>query len=499
MDFLFKLFYILSNRIKIGENVMQYPLEPDWTNLGNADTYLNKYDGEALKQMGITTSAADNYDSKYYKQMTAETLGASQWISNVSPGVRAQIYDHIARTVNAIEQGRKRSWRLNTASQDVSNASIQLMEICRQKLYDIQEKSPQLNEDQKAEARQAVFATLDKIRRANSGQKTWTWGKEFCKALGKDIKTLSFSRELLKITGVVLVGLVVAGLVGAGLLGPVAPLALPVFFLAAVSWVAFRIGRSIYNACKNANKVVNEKKAELGKEVIENAAILSERALKTAITDQEKKNQQAMVKPMADLKAAQSELALLNQELENHTRTLYQPMKQMDAQLAVFADALDSSPKTAEGKKLLEDTIKTLSSSVKKTDQAREAQTIIRDKYQKPLEDRFRQFIIQHPKAQVEAKYQDLSKKVKTVEGLVSIAQKAVENAQISGAQALEKVKTGSREARAAGLATIRENRSKDNMGTMKDELEAGRKERAAAAAAKTATSGGPAATTKKL
>lgn len=257
---------------------------------------------------------------------------AAAWNSN------AEIYDHLASTVTAIEQGQTTNWApknlisgMNAASLDVRAASIELLEICRkelEKLDDIKNDKRLNAKEQEAkiaEQKQYIFGLLEDIRNANAPEKTMQWSRNFFSSIGSKLSS-SFTRGNI---GLAIVGVavcvamnIIVKVVSLAALGAFAPYALP-FVIGAVAlfWFA-KIVKGVYNAYKEASKTANQAKSAAGDKVLEHAAKFKE-------TDPEiPKKKQDMDDKKSAMEKAQEAVDVKEKELKTALKTASEPFQQ---------------------------------------------------------------------------------------------------------------------------------------------------------------------------
>lgn len=452
-----------------------------------------KYPTETTHKSPFAEGSPEKYKSKLATEFPASIF---------SPDVSSKIYKNLALTVDAIEQGKKEGWFYNTASQDLSNASIALLENYRKEIAKIK-AATHLSTVQKDEEIEKIFAEMKILRRANSGQKTKTWANEFRKALFKDVTSLTVAKELLIIAAFVFVGFVFGALLSMGVLGPFAPFAMPLLIIAAVCTEAYRLGSAIWNACTTANKIVNVKKAELGKDIIQDAAIMAEHDLDVATRA---KHEELQTKLELELKVplelvgeAQKALDLAIREKQEYEKAFYKPMTEMQAQMAVYDDALLAKPKTEEGRKLLADTMNPKSSGKKIT------LTAAQVKIAEMKETLLSAFVLKKgsPK-DIDLQHSKLLTRVTTCKDTLQAKQEIVQNIKNDIQQEFIYFRNKSAPAQAATTAQARVDRSegKGAGSSMKDILAKGREAKAATSkrsVSSSNTSDGSTAPTKKL
>lgn len=423
------------------------------------------------------TSPLDAGSAIRYKSDLAKQFKANQTLSRVAASVDANsaIYDQLSRTVNAIEQGKQEGWMYNTVSQDLTTASIELLEKYRKDLAKI-EVATHLNAAQKAEEREKIFAELDILRRANSGQKTKVWANEFRKALFKDVTARTVAVDLLKIGAFVLAGFVIGALLSIGVLGPFAPFAMPLLITAAVCYAAYRIGSAIWNACTTANKVVNEKKAELGKGIIQDAAIMAERDLEVAVEAKQKEMEQ----PVAEYEAAKRLFADATKDLEAYESTVYNPMMEMEKKIQDYAGAL-ATPTTAAGLALINKMILESPDGRGKLNADKAKEKIRNELLPVLLEERNQAILANKSLVIVKRKFESLKNRAEFCKLDLQDKKLVVESLN----QELQDLKLDSKEAEKLKNAQKREAMSegKGSGASMKSILEEGRKAKKASAA----------------
>lgn len=281
-----------------------------------------------------------------YKQEMRIKLGVDENIlaTRVSSlwGTNEQIYDQLARTVTAIEDGKNVS---NAPSADVTGASRELLEACRKEFEEIK-NDRSLTEQEKTEKRKEIFTVLEEIRVANAREKTWKWSKDFFGELKESIGNVmtvdNVKMGLLKLGVCVAVSVILAVFL-APVAGPLAVFILPVFFAAAALYCAIKLISGVMNAWGKANKKSYAEKSEAGEQVLKSAAGI-------ANYDQIQMNQAIQEK-----EAAQEELrtAERNEADSPHTKTCndFRELNAYKKACQAILDATDDrslSPETAK-------------------------------------------------------------------------------------------------------------------------------------------------------
>lgn len=235
---------------------------------------------------------ASEYKTALAKTLKVDTNLISHRVAGAAWSSDAQIYDHLASTVTAIEQGQTTNWApknlisgMNAASLDVRAASIDLLGICRkelEKLDDIK-KDKRLNAKEQeakiAEQKQYIFGLLEDIRNANAPEKTMQWSRNFFSSIGSKLSS-SFTRGNI---GLAIVGVavcvamnIIVHAVSLAALGALAPYALP-FVIGAVAlfWLV-KMVIGVSNAYQEASKTADQAKSAAGDKVLEHAAKFKE-------------------------------------------------------------------------------------------------------------------------------------------------------------------------------------------------------------------------------
>lgn len=292
--------------------------------------------------------AASEYKILLAGNLKVDTNLISHRVAGVAWSSNAEIYDHLASTVTAIESGQKLEWSklssltgMNTASLDVRAASIELLEICRkelEKLDNIKNDGTLSAKEQKAqiaEQKEYIFGLLEDIRNANAPEHTLQWSRNFFSSLGSKLNS-SFTRGNLglAIAGVaVCVAMnIIVQVVSLAALGAFAPYALP-FVIGAVAlfWFA-KIVKGVYNAYKEASHTADQAKSVAGDKVLSAVAAIKEADLsipKTAMDDAKSAMDQAQV-------AVNKKEQELKEKLQTAIQTLQNTLDQLikDSQTA---------------------------------------------------------------------------------------------------------------------------------------------------------------------
>ena len=230
------------------------------------------------KSGDITNRTAEEYKLKLARdfgitQNPSEVGGIEQAAAYVASGLgytKSRAYRELASTVDYIEAGQAGStfgnWvrGMKAPAVDVSAASRELLEICRQEFAKI-DANPALDEDDKNAERQKVFDVLETIRIANAREKTWKWTNEFLTAFGKNMKASmpSMGQALFRVAICVAV-FVVASI----FLAP----AMPYLFAALAVFCFAKLVSNAWGAWKEADAAASKEKKAAAKEVLEMAA-----------------------------------------------------------------------------------------------------------------------------------------------------------------------------------------------------------------------------------
>ena len=226
-----------------------------------------------------------------YKGAIASQFGVKGYATNVSGIIssNAEMYDELASAVTAIERGQKGNWHprnwisgMNNPSLDVTNASIDLLEICREELMKIDEinKDPRWNAQEKkakiAEQKAYVFGLLADIRNANARERTFQWSRDFFSSLGKNFRPeLNKTNISLAVVGL---GICVAlPIVGAAAL--TAAYVLPVVFGLFCVFALCKLVQGVYNCWQDANKLATKSKNASGDKILSQVAMFKEKNL----------------------------------------------------------------------------------------------------------------------------------------------------------------------------------------------------------------------------
>ena len=226
-----------------------------------------------------------------YKGAIASQFGVKGYATNVSGIIssNAEMYDELASAVTAIERGQKGNWHprnwisgMNNPSLDVTNASIELLEICREELMKIDEinKDPRWNAQEKkakiAEQKAYVFGLLADIRNANARERTFQWSRDFFSSLGKNFRPeLNKTNISLAVIGL---GICVAlPIVGAAALA--AAYVLPIVFGLFCVFALCKLVQGVYNSWQDANKLATKSKNASGDKILSQVALFKEKNL----------------------------------------------------------------------------------------------------------------------------------------------------------------------------------------------------------------------------
>ncbi|MBP6918589.1 MAG: hypothetical protein KBB94_06715 [Legionellaceae bacterium] len=256
---------------------------------------LSNKDGKPLIDRAVTSTATRRYgDADLYKAAIASQFNVE---GNIVPtrvsgalwGPKAKIYDELSSAVTAIERGQKDNWHprnwisgMNNPSLDVTNASIELLEICREELMKIDEinKDPRWNAQEKkakiAEQKAYVFGLLADIRNANARERTFQWSRDFFSSLGKNFRPeLNKTNISLAVIGL---GICVAlPIVGAAALA--AAYVLPVVFGLFCVFALCKLVQGVYNSWQDANKLATKSKNASGDKILSQVAMFKEKNL----------------------------------------------------------------------------------------------------------------------------------------------------------------------------------------------------------------------------
>lgn len=134
--------------------------------------YPSKAPGNYINAKTYKSNCAGDFGFKEENSWGVERTRAGGLVST-----KVQNYNHLARTIDAIEAGRKESWfsGFSNAATDVAEASIELLEDCRERLVKLEEtikNNKSLSAAQKAkklkDERAKILDTLKLIRNANN-------------------------------------------------------------------------------------------------------------------------------------------------------------------------------------------------------------------------------------------------------------------------------------------------------------------------------------------
>ena len=319
---------------------------------------LSKEDGKPLnddKTGKRSYGAAFEYKGVMAKQFDVEGNIVPTRVSGALWGPKAKIYDELSSAVTAIERGQKDNWHprnwisgMNNPSLDVTNASIELLEICREELMKIDEinKDPRWNAQEKkakiAEQKAYVFGLLADIRNANARERTFQWSRDFFSSLGKNFRPeLNKTNISLAVIGL---GICVAlPIVGAAALA--AAYVLPVVFGLFCVFALCKLVQGVYNSWQDANKLATKSKNASGDKILSQVAMFKEKNL--SIPRQERdaakvaveSTQQSIKEELEKLDAA---LSALRAPLEKQMSSLREEEKELNKLIGVQRAIIDS-------------------------------------------------------------------------------------------------------------------------------------------------------------
>ena len=308
-------------------------------------------------------------DAGTYKTLMAESLKVdrnlvSTRLAGATWGANAELYDHLASTVTAIEQGQSANWApqnlisgMNAASLDVKDASIELLEICRQELMKLDEikKDPRLTtkekEDEIKTQKEYVFGLLKDIREANAPEKTFQWSRNFFSSIGNKLSSSmtrgNIAAGILSIMVCVAMNMVVHA-VSLAALGFFAPYVLPVVIgIVAVFWLV-KMVKGVYNAYVEASSDLEKSKTLAGDKVLSRVAKISENDL----------NASSLKKDMEDAKGILDNVDLEIKGLKEDLQKLIDAtVKPANERIKVLNDEIAVLTKTQTAQKSIIDAV----------------------------------------------------------------------------------------------------------------------------------------------
>ena len=286
--------------------------------------FLHKGTGKKLTASEYKTSLQTelNVSNSYTTRVTGKVFDDSE------------IYDKLSETVTAIDWGRQNAgsrlpvagW--NKVSLNVTEASAELVEICRQELIALKEikndrtLSPDAQDEKINKEKKYIFGVLNDIRDANSKSKNVKWLTKFCSSLGDQYKGSSKATFRAGLFGIALciVLPVIAHAVGLVALGVFAPYALPFVFAAVGIFVFYKLAKAFWNAGKEAYKEVHEAKEKAGDKILSRVAKEDKFDLKA--------KEEAMNKAKAVWEPLEADFAKLEQRVQDFTTKNIKPLNE---------------------------------------------------------------------------------------------------------------------------------------------------------------------------
>lgn len=297
-------------------------------------SYVMGKDKEDIKIFSHKGTEKKLTASEYKTSLQTELNVSNSYTTRVTGKVfdDSEIYDKLSETVTAIDWGRQNAgsrlpvagW--NKVSLNLTDASAELVEICRQELIALKEikndrtLSPDAQDKKINEEKKYLFSVLNDIRNANSKSKNVKWLTKFCSSLGDQYKGASKATFRAGLFGIALciVLPVIAHAVGLAALGVFAPYALPFVFAAVGIFVFYKLAKAFWNAGKEAYKEVHEAKEKAGDKILSRVAKEDKFDLKA--------KEEAMNKAKAVWEPLEAGFATLEQRVQKHTADNIKPL-----------------------------------------------------------------------------------------------------------------------------------------------------------------------------